>query len=102
MPARSRATASPTTSRARTSSGRRRGRAGHRHRRARTAAATTGRAAAMATEAVPRQQSRGAGLPWLAARVLGALALLAVGIIHLQQYVETYSEIPTIGPLFVL
>jgi hypothetical protein len=34
--------------------------------------------------------------------VLGALALLAVGIVHLQQYFELYSEIPTIGTLFVL
>jgi hypothetical protein len=39
---------------------------------------------------------------WLAARVLGALSLLAVGTIHLQQYFELYSEIPTIGTLFVL
>jgi hypothetical protein len=36
------------------------------------------------------------------ARVLGALALLAVGAIHLEQYFELYSEIPTIGTLFVL
>jgi hypothetical protein len=39
---------------------------------------------------------------WLAARVLGALALLAVGAVHLQQYFELYSSIPTIGPLFLL
>jgi hypothetical protein len=39
---------------------------------------------------------------WLAARVLGALAVLAVGAVHLQQYVELYSAIPTIGTLFVL
>ena len=39
---------------------------------------------------------------WLAARVLGALSLLAVGAVHLQQYLELYSEIPTIGTLFVL
>jgi hypothetical protein len=39
---------------------------------------------------------------WLAARVLGALSLLAVGAVHLQQYFELYSEIPTIGTLFVL
>ncbi len=39
---------------------------------------------------------------WLAARVLGALSLLAMGAIHLQQYFELYSEIPTIGTLFVL
>jgi hypothetical protein len=40
--------------------------------------------------------------PWLAVRALGALAVLAVGIIHLQQYFELYSAIPTIGTLFVL
>jgi hypothetical protein len=38
----------------------------------------------------------------LAARVAGALSLLAVGAVHLQQYLELYSEIPTIGTLFVL
>jgi hypothetical protein len=35
-------------------------------------------------------------------RVLGALSLLAVGAIHLQQYAERYSAIPVIGTLFVL
>ena len=40
--------------------------------------------------------------PWLAVRALGALAVLAVGAIHLQQYFELYSAIPTIGTLFVL
>jgi hypothetical protein len=36
-------------------------------------------------------------------RVLGALALLAVGGVHLQQYVYDYfSVIPTIGPLFLV
>jgi hypothetical protein len=39
---------------------------------------------------------------WLAARLLGALSLLAVGAVHLQQYLELYSDIPTIGTLFVL
>jgi hypothetical protein len=38
----------------------------------------------------------------LSLRVLGALSLLAVGAVHLQQYVTLYSEIPTIGALFVL
>jgi hypothetical protein len=37
-----------------------------------------------------------------AARVLGALALFIVGAVHLQQYFELYSEVPTIGTLFVL
>jgi hypothetical protein len=58
-------------------------------------------------EAVPvpmqraRPRSRG-GTAWLAARALGALAMLAVGAVHLQQYVWLYSAIPTIGTLFVL
>lgn len=39
---------------------------------------------------------------WLAARVLGALSLLTVGAVHLQQYFELYSSVPTIGTLFVL
>ena len=39
---------------------------------------------------------------WLGARFVGALALLAVGAVHLQQYFELYSTIPTIGTLFVL
>jgi hypothetical protein len=39
---------------------------------------------------------------WLAARVLGALSLLAVGAVHIQQYFDLYSDIATIGTLFVL
>jgi hypothetical protein len=39
---------------------------------------------------------------WIAARVLGALSVLAVGAVHLQQYHTIYSAIPTIGTLFVL
>ena len=38
----------------------------------------------------------------LAARFLGALSLLAVGAVHLQQYTYLYSTIPTIGTLFLL
>ena len=38
----------------------------------------------------------------LATRVLGALATLAVGAVHLQQYSKLYSDVPTIGTLFVL
>jgi hypothetical protein len=56
----------------------------------------------MATDAAPRRRVGAEGLPWLVARVLGALSLLAVGIVHLQEYFEQYSEIPTIGTLFVL
>jgi hypothetical protein len=37
------------------------------------------------------------------ARYLGALALLGVGVTHLEQYyVDFYSAVPTIGTLFVL
>jgi hypothetical protein len=36
-------------------------------------------------------------------RFIGALAILAVGAVHLQQYIgEDYSAIPTIGTLFLL
>jgi hypothetical protein len=56
----------------------------------------------MATEAASRRRAGSGHLPWLAARVLGAVSLLAVGSVHLQQYFELYSEIPTIGTLFVL
>src|SRR5436190_21835314 len=38
----------------------------------------------------------------LAARGLGALSVLAVGAVHLQQYLWLYSAIPTIGTLFLL
>jgi hypothetical protein len=39
---------------------------------------------------------------WLPARVLGALSLLAVGAVHLHQYEDLYSAIPTIGTLFLV
>ena len=39
---------------------------------------------------------------WLTARALGAFATLAVGAVHLQQYFKLYSQVPTIGTLFVL
>ena len=35
---------------------------------------------------------------WLAARFLGALSVLSVGAVHLQQYNYLYSTIPTIVP----
>jgi hypothetical protein len=38
----------------------------------------------------------------MVARALGALAVLAVGAVHLQQYLWVYHGIPTIGTLFVL
>ena len=54
---------------------------------------------------VPIQRARPGslgGTAWLAARALGALAVLAVGAVHLQQYLWLYSAIPTIGTLFAL
>ena len=35
-------------------------------------------------------------------RRLGALTLLVVGGVHLQQYLAGYSDVPTIGALFIL
>jgi hypothetical protein len=49
-----------------------------------------------------RRERGGRPAVWSVARALGAVSLLAVGAIHLQQYFELYSEIPTIGTLFVL
>jgi hypothetical protein len=54
-------------------------------------------------ELIRAQQPRTYALSsMLAARFLGALALLAVGAVHLQQYTYLYSAIPTIGTLFML
>ena len=57
---------------------------------------------AVPTSDRPPAARRSPGLLWLIARVLGALALLATGAVHLQQFVRLYSQIPTIGTLFVL
>ena len=48
------------------------------------------------------RERRVRALLWYGARVLGALALLSVGAVHLQQYLYLYSAIPTIGTLFLL
>lgn len=50
----------------------------------------------------PRARNRTPGWVWLAARVLGALAVLATGAIHLYEFAHFYSQIPTIGTLFLL
>jgi hypothetical protein len=42
------------------------------------------------------------GWVWLAARLLGALAVLATGVVHLYEFEHLYSQIPTIGTLFFL
>jgi hypothetical protein len=58
-------------------------------------------------DAVPTTRQRRAahrsraGL-WLGARVLGALAVLATGAVHLHLYEGLYSHIATIGTLFML
>jgi hypothetical protein len=64
----------------------------------------TGGAGPELLDAVPttRRERPGNGWLWLALRGLGALALLATGAVHLQQFDRFYSEIPTIGTLFVL
>jgi hypothetical protein len=38
----------------------------------------------------------------LVVRFAGALALVVVGAVHLDQYLDLYSSIPTIGTLFLL
>jgi hypothetical protein len=64
------------------------------------------RLAAAADEAVraprPAEDARPRTALWLGVRFLGALAVLAVGVIHLHEYLKLYSAIPTIGTLFVL
>src|SRR6201996_1764739 len=35
-------------------------------------------------------------------RWLGAIAILAIGAVHLQQYLAGYRSVPTIGTLFML
>ena len=52
--------------------------------------------------AIERSPARIGRMALLATRVVGALALLAVGAVHLQQYLLLYHAIPTIGTLFVL
>ena len=39
---------------------------------------------------------------WLVARALGALAVLLIAAVHLDQYMGPYEAIPTIGTLFVV
>jgi hypothetical protein len=47
----------------------------------------------------PARTSRGGTIP----RVLGALAVLAIGAVHLEQYFAVhFNVVPVIGPLFAL
>jgi hypothetical protein len=66
------------------------------------AARERGRASDRETNHAASAVARPAGALWLAARLLGAAAVLAVGAIHLHEYNQIYSAIPTIGTLFVL
>lgn len=51
----------------------------------------------------PAEEKRGVSRwLWLGVRATGALSLLAVGAVHLQQYLKLYYSVPTIGTLFVL
>jgi hypothetical protein len=67
---------------------------------------TSGAAAARSAQAPASTKARpsvaSGRLGETALRALGALSLLAVGAVHLQQYFTLYSSIPTIGTLFVL
>jgi hypothetical protein len=57
---------------------------------------------ALPTRGGPRGASRLRGWAWLAARLLGAVAVLATGAVHLYEFEHFYSPIPTIGTLFLL
>ena len=65
------------------------------------------------TTTAPSPKEHRAGPAWLTAghrsilshtlRYLGALAVLATGVAHIEQYiVDDYSSVPTIGTLFLL
>ena len=72
-----------------------------------TVADVTGSDAPELFNAVPTRgrsptANRARGWVWLAARLVGALAVLATGAIHLYEFEHFYSQIPTIGTLFFL
>jgi hypothetical protein len=52
---------------------------------------------------LPEQRERQAGGSATILRTLGAMAVLVVGAVHLEQYfAEHFNVVPVIGPLFVL
>ena len=57
---------------------------------------------AVPTQIVARSPGRLAGWAFLAARLLGALAVLATGAVHLHEYEGLYGPVPTIGTLFLV
>lgn len=75
-------------------------------RRGAAVAEPAGRASSSAPELrlarAPQRHARLGAWLWRAVRAVGALSVLAVGAVHLQQYLYLYSAIPTIGTLFVL
>ena len=63
---------------------------------------TTGTARPIADKAILSEPRRGSTKA-TALRVLGALAILVVGAVHLEQYFAVhFNVVPIIGPLFVL
>ncbi|HKU57223.1 MAG TPA: hypothetical protein VJP41_09400 [Gaiellaceae bacterium] len=63
---------------------------------------TTGSARPLPDEAVLSEPERSRDRRSAALRILGAIAVLVVGAVHLQQYVSGYSSVRIIGPLFLL
>jgi hypothetical protein len=57
---------------------------------------------ALPTRGRPTAPNPTNGWVWLASRLLGALAVLATGAVHLYEFDHLYSQIPTIGTLFFL
>jgi hypothetical protein len=53
-------------------------------------------------EVAPRVEPARRRWGWLVGRVLGAIAVLVSGVVHLQTYFGPYREIPTIGMLFIV
>jgi hypothetical protein len=53
-------------------------------------------------DAAPRVQPARRRWGWLIPRILGAVALVVSGVVHLQQYFGPYRAIPTIGVLFLV
>jgi hypothetical protein len=51
---------------------------------------------------VDEEPARQARWGWLVGRVLGAVAVVVMGVVHLQEYRGPYAAIPTIGPLFLV
>lgn len=54
------------------------------------------------TQIAPHSTGRRTGWALLVARLLGALAVLATGAVHLHEYEGLYGPVPTIGTLFLL